>query len=217
MKRFLIISIIVLIALLTLTVNCFASYDFPSVDGLEFEHAYYGYFISEVYTYDSVLNKTARYTRLHVYSSDDKNTIDNVVLNHFTEQEGIDAISITSPNGPVRTSVYILYDTGWKYNQGMDLSANTTATFVRNDIETLGSEIIMYESSTDIRENGSTSNLFFPAAPVTVLAPILEEVEMNQPITTTIVGLAKLLIPLLICLIGFWKAWRLLSRMLHKS
>lgn len=52
---------------------------------------------------------------------------------------------------------------------------------------------------------------------ITTLKPILEKVEMKEPIVTTIVGLAKLLIPLLICLLGFWKAWRLLSKILHKS
>lgn len=62
---------------------------------------------------------------------------------------------------------------------------------------------------------------FFQSTPATtsttVLATILGKMEMNQQITTTIVGLAVLLIPLLICLIGFWKAWQLLLKMLHKS
>ena len=57
---------------------------------------------------------------------------------------------------------------------------------------------------------------FFQLAPLT-LQPILEKVEMTQEITTTIVGLAKLLIPLLICLLGFCKAWQLLSKLLHKA
>ena len=65
--------------------------------------------------------------------------------------------------------------------------------------------------------NDNTCTDFFFKAPVTVLVPVLEKMEMKEPIVTTIVGLAKLLIPLLICLIAFWKAWRLLSRILHKS
>ena len=57
---------------------------------------------------------------------------------------------------------------------------------------------------------------FVHLAPLT-LEPILEKVEMTQEITTTIAGLAKLLIPLLVCLVGFWKAWQALSKLLHKA
>lgn len=60
----------------------------------------------------------------------------------------------------------------------------------------------------------SDVNFFFPNL---MVAPALEKVEMTQEITTTIVGLAKYLIPLLICLLGFWKAWQILSHSLHKA
>lgn len=79
-------------------------------------------------------------------------------------------------------------------------------------------------SGVDIYSNNSYTEIFFQKTPVAeteeiqkVLFPILEKVEMKEPIVTTIVGLAKLLIPLLICLLGFWKACRLLSKILHKS
>lgn len=75
----------------------------------------------------------------------------------------------------------------------------------------------VYLATFDIYASKTGDEFFFQRTPVTVLAPILEKVEMNQQITTTIVGLAVLLIPLLICLIGFWKACRLLSKILHKS
>ena len=66
----------------------------------------------------------------------------------------------------------------------------------------------------------SDGTVFLQPAPVTeqtILTPILEKMEMKEPIITTIVGLAKLLIPLLICLIGFWKAWKLLSKTLYNA
>ena len=82
-------------------------------------------------------------------------------------------------------------------------------------------------SSKDIKIERGSSDVFFQQTPVltssiliqveTSLAQELEKVEMTQEITTTIVGLAKLLIPLLICLLGFCKAWQLLSRLLHKA
>lgn len=69
---------------------------------------------------------------------------------------------------------------------------------------------------------------FFQATPlpsVVYIQPltIAEEMEkmkvqeLSQTIVTTIVGLAKYLIPLLICLLGFWKAWKLLSKTLRKA
>lgn len=80
--------------------------------------------------------------------------------------------------------------------------------------------IIVYSSKGIYNADHTT---FFINPPVaeqpetTTLKPILEKVEMKEPIMTTIVGLAKLLIPFLICLIGFWKAWQLLLKILHKS
>lgn len=59
---------------------------------------------------------------------------------------------------------------------------------------------------------------FFLKAPVTgTLAPILERVEMMEPIVTTISGTLKLLIPFLVSLIAFWKAWQVFSRVLHHA
>lgn len=72
-------------------------------------------------------------------------------------------------------------------------------------------------SSKGIYNNDGTTFFMNPPVQQGVVAQKLEEVEMLDPITTTLVGLAKLLIPLLICLLGFWKAWQLLLKILHKS
>lgn len=83
------------------------------------------------------------------------------------------------------------------------------------------SEKYMHDSSNlffaefDVYTDSTYSDFFFDTP--TVLFQVLEKVEMTQEITTTIVGLAKLLIPLLVCLIGFWKAWQALSKQLHKA
>lgn len=82
---------------------------------------------------------------------------------------------------------------------------------------------ILY-SSQGIYNSDKTT--FFFKAPVTVvpeteiqgtLAPILERVEMMEPIVTTISGTLKLLIPFLVSLIAFWKAWQVFSRVLHHA
>lgn len=75
---------------------------------------------------------------------------------------------------------------------------------------------LMFLSSFDIYRDTDYNEIFFHPAPLTLVQE-LEKVEMTQEITTTIVGLAKLLIPLLVCLIGFWKAWQALSKQLHKA
>lgn len=58
---------------------------------------------------------------------------------------------------------------------------------------------------------------FFFKTPPTLLAQKLEKVEMTQEITTTLVGLAKYLIPLLVSLLAFWKAWQILCYLLGKA
>lgn len=73
-------------------------------------------------------------------------------------------------------------------------------------------------SSFDI--NNSDGTLFFQRTPLSqgILAPIMGEAKPKmKEITTTLVGLAKLLIPLLVCLIGFLKALQLLSKILRQA
>lgn len=91
----------------------------------------------------------------------------------------------------------------------------TSFTNARSGYYVSGSNHYFYTNINIYTDNTCTA-FFFQIAPLT-LEPILGKVEMTQEITTTIVGLAKLLIPLLICLLGFWKAWQLLSRLLHKA
>lgn len=100
-------------------------------------------------------------------------------------------------------------DSTWSsYDNGTSESGNTISHTPYYDI--YYSEIDIYNKSGDI---------VFQVPPVQqrVVAQKLEGVEMKEPIITTIVGLAKLLIPFLICLIGFWKGWQLLLKILHKS
>lgn len=74
-------------------------------------------------------------------------------------------------------------------------------------------EILMCNG--DIYKEGDT--LFFQLPPQTILRKVMEVEAKKKEITTTLVGLAKLLIPLLICLIGFLKAWALLLRILRNA
>lgn len=110
-----------------------------------------------------------------------------------------------------------------------ELTANGSINLVcekpTNAITEYEYSTILYSSSDVMVNNGG---LFFQQTPVDkqaltlpleekVLAPIMEKVEMKEPIMITIVGLAKLLIPLLIYLLGFWKAWQVFLKILHKS
>ena len=72
-------------------------------------------------------------------------------------------------------------------------------------------------SSYDVLDNEGT--LFFQVTPLGVgsLALIAMRLNLTEEITTTLVGLLKLLIPFLICLIGFWKGWHLLLKILRKA
>lgn len=76
-------------------------------------------------------------------------------------------------------------------------------------------------SGCDLYRYQSFTSFFQPTpVPSMVNIPIakeLEKVEMTQEITTTLVGLAKYLIPLLVSLLAFWKAWQILSHSLHKA
>lgn len=73
-------------------------------------------------------------------------------------------------------------------------------------------------SSFDIYNEDST--LFFQVTPLSkgILAPIMGEVKpITKEIVITLVGLLKLLIPFLICLLGFWKGWKILLKILHQA
>ena len=117
-----------------------------------------------------------------------------------------------------------------QYNYTVYTFDSSTSMFTNPKLFTPGSSflfdssMLFIASNTDYYywENGTP---FFQATPVPSMVHIatgvvdkaLEKVEMTQEITTTIVGLAKYLIPLLICLLGFWKAWQILSHSLHKA
>ena len=92
----------------------------------------------------------------------------------------------------------------WKYVN----SYNTLTDIVFDDIP------ILY-SSFDLKyENG---DIFFQRAPIKAnLSQKMREVEMGATMTT-VVYLIPLLIPLLVCLIGFRKAWAWLSKVLRTA
>lgn len=120
------------------------------------------------------------------------------------------------------------YDSSWNYYGHVKFYSFDTSTEKFNfawegDVNgdhNISNMNIVYSSKGIYNSDHTT---FFMNPPVTeqpettTLKPILEKVEMKQPIITTIVGLAKLLIPFLVCLIAFWKAWQLLLKILHKS
>lgn len=74
----------------------------------------------------------------------------------------------------------------------------------------------LIHSSVDIYDMSDSNKVVFQGPPVGTLAKVVT-LEEAKEIPITIVGLAKSLIPLLICLISFWKGWQILSRILHRA
>lgn len=110
-----------------------------------------------------------------------------------------------------------LHDDTWQISPTMDnwnsepnfnnYSAASKTVFTTVPIEGV--------SCTDVLDLSSPTET--PQEARGTLAPIVGKLEIATPITTTLVGLVKLLIPLLICLVGFWKAWQFLSTLLRKA
>lgn len=64
---------------------------------------------------------------------------------------------------------------------------------------------------------GVSKNKDFFCKPLTVTLATVVTLEEAQEITTTLAGLTKLLIPLLICLLGLWKALQVLLKILRMA
>lgn len=94
--------------------------------------------------------------------------------------------------------------------------ANRTTSFDYITCRVKNSVIQGY-SSINIYGDNTYTDFFFKSPVTGTLAPILERVEMMEPIATTISGTLKLLIPFLVSLIAFWKAWQVFSRVLHHA
>lgn len=71
-------------------------------------------------------------------------------------------------------------------------------------------------STVNIYDMNDSNKVVFQAPPVPILAKVVELGEAKE-ITTTLAGLLKLLIPLLICLLGLWKGLNLLLRILRMA
>ena len=81
----------------------------------------------------------------------------------------------------------------------------------------------IFESYTDVYEPDLTTVFFkaptveIPIVEKTTIAEKLEGVELEKPIITEIIGLCKYIIPLLVCLIGLYKAFKMLCTTLRKA
>lgn len=195
-NKILTISIIFILISFTFINNCFATSDTYNVIGTNDIK----YTISSNISNFIIADFYGTEYYVLIYSSDDTTTWKITQLNDTYK-----TTSIINSSGTFNII---------KINKSnTDFSTGSVETW-NNKTITIYQDIIY--SSNDIYDLAG-NGIFFQGAPVTVLTPILEKMEMKEPIVTTVVGLAKLLIPLLICLVGFWKAWRLLSKILYKS
>lgn len=130
-----------------------------------------------------------------------------------------DTLIVTFDSGSSWSVNEVCYYTSYTFNSDGTLSSSPTglvyeecnsSRFFGND---LYNDVFFLNNGTFYKSDGS---VFFQQTPLRKVL-IQAEVTKNKEVITTIVGLAKSLIPLLICLVGFWKAWRLLSRILFKA
>ena len=204
MRKCFIIFSLVLLLLFSFTVNCFAANDtyvLQNGDELSIPPI-----PENLVPYTYVLYYQPELNWVHFYFS----VVEGSRFVLVNQTNGYYMLECLDANGN-KLEIHKM-GTGNGYAQWTDWFYNSDNAGLKVDCFNNG----LVTANRDIRS--SDGSIFFQVTPVTgTLAPILEKVEMKETITTTIVGLAVLLIPLLICLIGFWKAWKLLSKILHKS
>lgn len=192
------ILIILSLVLLILTLNfscCFASSDIPSIHVDD-----YSYYFVFSYSGNTFLITTS-------------NTDFPVGASTSFEDCTIFYLKSSQYNS------YILSDNSWS---SCDLS---TYNLVESDGRIVfkpGTGLQMMHSNFDLKYDSYWSGIlgeefFFLLTPHSVIRVKVMGVEMAKPVMTTIVGLVKLLIPLLIFLVGFWKAWAFLSKTLRQA
>lgn len=210
MRKYFIIFSLFLLIVSSMGMPCFASnsYEYPDISTAPN--------ISSIYTHHFIFDNGGTLTAF-VIGSDDKSAVDGarfeIGRNSYDRKFGI-----LASTGEIQVYKFILISGNWSFSK-LETMEKGGWSYYDYFFGSGNYECIPIESSKDIIRK-SDESVFFQQTPVTeqtVLTPILEGMEMNQLITTTIIGLAVLLIPLLICLIGFWKAWRLLLKILHKS
>ena len=114
---------------------------------------------------------------------------------------------------------YLLSDTYWSSCLLSDYSLSEDDGRI---VTKPTSELEMLYSNFNLKYDSYCADLtgneyFFQKTPaLTLLNQTLEEVEMNL-VMKEILGLAKYLKPLLICLLSFWKGWKFFSEILHKA
>ena len=117
-------------------------------------------------------------------------------LSHVVYAEG----KLYFKDGNASFGSYVLSKDTWSFDTKTGLFKGANFTF-------LYSKFDIYDGN---------DNVFFQRTPVGQLVKVVT-LEEAKEIPLTIVGLAKFLIPLLICLISFWKGWQILSRILHRA
>ena len=139
-------------------------------------------------------NKSYAYRSVHYYAGDATITMNSDGTTTFFS----------------RTRMYWHYwDSNFKWIG--ESSSNNVSTVIRMDTTSY-----LFNYTDGIGQNDIVKNengvIIYPL--VSILPPIVGEVEMDSPLVTSLASLLPLLIPLLISLIGFWKAWRMFSRIL---
>lgn len=185
---------LILFILLSSFVSCFASVDFE-FDGVDYSFADFPFDTSDPNLHYVLLHNNYGYCVYYSLSSD----FEKFVFDDSGSQSILSALGST---GELVVNPYISdYDTGsdkWGACREWGAVGGVDFTFLKSNCPVYDTE----------------GKVFFAVTP---LAQIVSKVELTQEITTTIVGLLKLLIPLLICLLSFWKGWKFFLEILHKA
>ena len=124
---------------------------------------------------------------------------------YFVNYEGEGVMRFSGPS----MVYYYYYENSSNWTSGDKIIGGQIISILNNDDD------YIVASSFNIYNTDGT--IFFHKAPIKAnLSQQMREVEMGATMTT-VVYLIPLLIPLLVCLIGFRKAWAWLSKVLRKA
>ena len=188
------ICTLILFILLSSFVSCFASVDFE-FDGVDYSFADFPFDTSDPNLHYVLLHNYYGYCVYYSLSSD----FERFVFDDSRSQGVLSAFDSTGVRvGDIYISDYNTDSDTWGDCREWGDVTGTNFTFLKSNCPVYDTE----------------GKVFFSVTP---LAQVVSKVELTQGITTTIVGLVKLLIPLLIFLVGFWKAWAFLSKTLRQA
>ena len=206
-SKILITFSLVLLILLSLTVNCFAVSDYPSIKSIStIDGLYINYFI---FTKNNDV-------RAVVISTDNSSAFSKVTINYNSWNTRFNIWN--SSDEDLNMYYFILNNGEWEtFSASSIVSAGTKAIVSISDSVVVESTVDIYKSYNSSND-GSIDEIFFQKTPVpSTLVEVLEMSKPKEMFQTMIRGIIPYLIALVVGLVAFWKAWQILLKELRKA